>query len=93
VEGDHGLYRLPPGGGAAQAVGASSQLDDIVSDGKLLYATVVTSGEVLAIDAGTGDFRVLVTGIGSAQGLALLPDGRLAVADSGARVIGAVGRC
>ncbi|MFN2568794.1 MAG: hypothetical protein ABR564_04235, partial [Candidatus Dormibacteria bacterium] len=82
VEGPHGLLRVPATGGTAQPVGDLSQLDDIVTGSGLLYATQLVGGRVVAIDPGTGAHRTLVTGIGSAQGLALLPDGRLANADS-----------
>jgi len=93
VEGAHGLVRVPAAGGAAQPVGNLAQLDDVVSAGGLLYVTALSAGEVVAVDPGTGADAVLVTGIGSAQGLALLGDGRLAVADSSSGLIAVLDPC
>ena len=93
IEGSRGLARVPPAGGAWTAVGGLAQLDDLVTVGPLLYATLVDAGELVAIDPASGADRVLVTGIGSAQGLALLADGRLALADSTRRVIDVVSPC
>jgi sugar lactone lactonase YvrE len=94
VEGDHGLLRVPFAGGTAVPVGAGlAQLDDVVTVGVLLYATLLVAGEVVAIDPSTGAFRVLATGIAAAQGLALLAGGRLAVADSSTHVIATLASC
>ena len=95
VEGDRGLLRVPAGGGAATPVGGSdlTQLDDIASLGALLYATSLTTDDVVAIDPANGADRLLVTGGHSLQGLAVLPDGRLAVADSVSRLIATVAPC
>jgi hypothetical protein len=94
VEGDHGLLRVPLAGGAAVPVGAGlAQLDDVITVGALVYATLLVAGEVVAIDPSTGAFRVLATGIGAAQGLAPLAGGRLAVADSTTHVIATVPTC
>jgi hypothetical protein len=75
-----GLLRIA--GGRAEPVGTLVQADDVVSAGGLLYVTLIDSGEVVAVDPSTGSRRVLVTGIGAAQGLAVLGSGRLAIADS-----------
>jgi sugar lactone lactonase YvrE len=95
VEGSRGLLRVPAAGGRATAVGGSGlvQLDDVISVGSLLYATSLTTNDVVAIDPATGADRVLVTGGHSLQGLALLPDGRLALADSTSRVIATLAPC
>jgi sugar lactone lactonase YvrE len=94
VEGDQGLLRVPLAGGAAVPVGAGlAQLDDVVTVGPLLYATLLIAGEVVAIDPSNGAFRVLATGIAAAQGLALLATGRLAVADSTTHVIATLATC
>ena len=94
VEGTHGLWRVPPGGGVAVAVGSGlAQLDDVVSVGSLLYATLLLAGEVVAVDPASGAVRVLARGIGAPQGLALLAGGRLAVADSTTHVIATVATC
>lgn len=94
VEGDHGLLRVASAGGAGVPVGPGLvQLDDLVTVGPLIYATLLIAGEVVAIEPATGAFRVLATGIGAAQGLALLANGRLAVADSNTHVIATVPTC
>jgi sugar lactone lactonase YvrE len=94
VEGDRGLLRIPASGGAGVSVGAGlAQLDDVVTAGSLLYATLLVAGEVVAVDPVTGEHRVLASGIGAAQGLALLPDGRLAVADSNSHIIATLPAC
>lgn len=95
VEGSRGLFRVPASGGAAQPVGGLAQLDDVLSDGGLLYATALVAGEVVAIDPRTGADAVLVTGIGAdaAQGLAVLADGRIAVADSARGIIATLAPC
>lgn len=93
VEGPRGLLRVPAAGGAATPLGTLSQLDDVVIAGSLAYATQVVSGHLFAIDPATGASRILVTGIGSAQGLAALPDGRLAIADSRTGTIATIAPC
>ncbi len=95
VEADRGLLRVPPNGGPATAVGGSdlTQLDDIIVVGSLLYATSLSTNKVVAIDPATGADRVLVTGGHSLQGLALLPDGRVAVADSTSHLIATLAPC
>jgi diguanylate cyclase (GGDEF)-like protein len=94
VEGNRGLWRVPAGGGAAVPVGtALAQLDDVVTAGSLLYATLLIAHEVVAVDPATGASRVLVRGIGAPQGLALLAGGRLAVADSTTHVIATLPTC
>jgi sugar lactone lactonase YvrE len=94
VEGDRGLWRVPAGGGAAAPVGtALAQLDDVVTVGSLLYATLLVAGEVVAVDPATGASRVLVRGVSAPQGLALLAGGRLAVADSTTHVIATLPTC
>jgi hypothetical protein len=75
-----GLLRISEGRG--EPFGRIVQADDIVSAGGLLYVTLIGSGELVAVDPSTGSHRVLVNGIGAAQGLAVFADGRLAIADS-----------
>ncbi|HWF57285.1 MAG TPA: hypothetical protein VG520_02920 [Candidatus Dormibacteraeota bacterium] len=93
VEGTRGLWRLPAAGATAVAVGGLAQLDDLVTVGSLLYATLLLAGEVVAIDPASGASRVLARGIGAPQGLALLAGGRLAVADSNSHVIATLAAC
>jgi sugar lactone lactonase YvrE len=95
VEGSRGLLRVPAGGGAAMAVGGDhlTQLDDVVAVGSLLYATSLTTNDVVAVDPATGADHVLVTGGKSLQGLALLPDGRLALADSTSHLVATLTPC
>jgi hypothetical protein len=86
---------VPGGGGQASAVGGTevTQLDDLVAARGLLYATSLTTHDLIAIDTSSGATRVLVTGVASPQGLALLDTGQLAVTDSTSRVIATVTPC
>lgn len=69
-------------GGRTAPVGHLAQLDDVVLDGGLLYVTDLHDGSVHAVDPSTGADRTVATGFGQPQGLAVLPDGGIAVADS-----------
>lgn len=95
VEGARGLWRVAPQGGPATAIGGPqlADADDVVATGSLLYVTLLSAGEVAAVDPGTGADRILVTGAPSPQGLAVLANGTLVVADSARRVIAAVPEC
>jgi hypothetical protein len=77
-----GLLIVPPGGGAATRLGSVSDADDVVDAGGLLYVTLLGAEQVVAVDPVTGASMVLVTRVGAPQGLTVLRDGRLAVADS-----------
>jgi sugar lactone lactonase YvrE len=90
-EAARGLLRIENGVGVQ--VGAFAQADDVVTKNGLLYVTLIDAGQVVAVDPMTGGGRTLVTGIKAAQGLALLPDGRLAIADSTRGVIGLAPAC
>jgi streptogramin lyase len=92
-EGTTGLWRVPASGGSPMRVGSVSGLDDVVSSNGLLYGTAINAGTVLAIDPRTGESRTLVTSVQDAQGLAVLPDGRLALADSTRGIVVYVDRC
>jgi sugar lactone lactonase YvrE len=87
-----GLRRIGPDG-AVSTVGRLGDLDDVVTAGGLLYVTALGGRSVLAVDPATGGDRVLATGLGEPQGLAVLPDGRLAAADSTSGLIVAVDPC
>jgi sugar lactone lactonase YvrE len=91
AEAASGLLRIVAGGGAP--VGGIVQADDIVAADGWLYVTLIDSGQVVAVDASTGAHHVLVTGVGAAQGLALMRDGRLAIADSDRGVIAIARAC
>jgi sugar lactone lactonase YvrE len=86
-----GLLRIT--GGRGEPYGRIVQADDIVSTGGLLYVTLIGSGEVVAVDPLTGSHRAVVTGIGAAQGLAVLADGRVAIADSNRGTIAIAAAC
>ena len=88
-----GLVRVPPNGGAAKRVGTLSNLDEVISAGRLLYTTGAGDGTVRAVDPTTGVDRVLATGGHQLQGLAALPDGRLLVIDSPTHTISFVSPC
>jgi glucose/arabinose dehydrogenase len=77
AEGAAGLLRIT--GGRGEPVGRS--------------VTLIDGGEVVAVDPSTGAHRTLVTGIGAAQGLAVLTDGRLAIADSNKGTIAVAAAC
>jgi sugar lactone lactonase YvrE len=82
-EGATGLWRIPRDGGRPVAVGHERDLDEVISEGRLLYVTDLGAGTVRAIDPTTGAARVLVSGDGSPQGLALAAGGhRLVLTDS-----------
>jgi sugar lactone lactonase YvrE len=94
AEETRGLLRVAATGGSASAIAGVEQADDVVSAGGLLYLTLIRAGEVLALDPTRPSSRwVLVSGIGSVQGLAVLADGRLAVADSNTGTIRAIQAC
>lgn len=76
-----GLLRVGAGG-VVSTVGSLRQLDDVVVRHGLAYVTDLAAGSVHAVDPSTGADRTIVTGMGQPQGLTMLVDGRLAVADS-----------
>jgi sugar lactone lactonase YvrE len=90
-EAARGLLRIENGAGVE--VDAIAQADDVVGANGLLYVTLIDAGEVLALDPGTESAKVLVTGIRAAQGLTVLRDGRLAIADSNRGVIALARAC
>jgi sugar lactone lactonase YvrE len=59
----------------------------------LLYVTDLRGLSVHAVDPATGADKVIATGFGEPQGLVVLPDGRLAVADSPRGVVVALAPC
>lgn len=88
-----GLLRVPLDGGNATPVGSLAQLDDVVARHGLLYVTDLAARAVRAVDPATGAQRVIASGFGQPQGLAVLPDGRLAVADEDAGRVEALPAC
>jgi len=91
AEAARGLLRIESG--RAVQVGAFAQADDVVSANGLLYVTLIDAGEVIAVDPSTGSGRTLVTGIGAAQGLTVIRDGRGAIADSNRGTIALARAC
>ena len=91
AEAGRGLLKIDAGEGAQ--LGDYSQADDVVTRNGLLYVTLIDAGQVVAVDPMTGGGRTLVTGIKAAQGLTVLPDGRLAIADSTRGVIALTPGC
>ncbi|HEX6492540.1 MAG TPA: hypothetical protein VF112_03455 [Candidatus Dormibacteraeota bacterium] len=92
AEASPGLLRVDPGGGV-HPVGRLGDLDDVVQSGGLLYVTALGGHSVLAVDPAGGGDRTLATGLGEPQGLAVLPDGRLAAADSTSGLVVAIDPC
>ena len=82
AEDANGLVRIPARGGTGSPVPGVSDADDIVMSGPLAYVTSLGSHQLLAVDLTTLRTRVLVSAIGSPQGLAQLPDGKLVLTDS-----------
>ena len=93
AENPTGLWHVPIAGGSKTALGASSDADDVVADGGLLYVTLLGAQQVLAVDPSTGASAVLVNGIAAPQGLTVLPGGRIAVADSTTGTIATLAAC
>ena len=77
-----GLVRIPARGGTQSPVPGVSDADDVVMSGPLAYVTSLGSHQLLAVDLTTLRTRVLVSAVGSPQGLAQLPDGKLVLTDS-----------
>jgi streptogramin lyase len=90
-EAPRGLLHLV--NGTVTPVGHLVQLDDVVLDAGLLYATDLRSHSVHAIDPGSGADRVIASGFGEPQGLAVLGDGALAIADSPRGVVQRIPAC
>jgi streptogramin lyase len=93
AEAPRGLQHVPAGGGTATSVGHLAQLDDVILHAGLLYATDLRGRSVHAIDPASGADRVIANGFSEPQGLVVLPDGRLAVADSPQHVVVALPPC
>jgi streptogramin lyase len=93
AEAPGGLLHVPAGGGRATPVGHLAQLDDVLLLDGLLYVTDLRGLSVHAVDPATGADRVIAAGFGEPQGLVVLPDGRLAVADSPRGVVVALTPC
>ncbi len=91
AESDPGLVEVA--GGATQAVGSLTDLDEAIPDEGLVYVTDLGTDEVLAVDPTSGASRVLVTASPSPQGLAGLPDGSLLLVDSTREVIVSLPPC
>ena len=88
-----GLVRIPARGGAGSPVPGVSDADDVVMSGPLAYVTSLGGHQLLAVDLSTLRTRVLVSPVGSPQGLAQLPDGKLVLTDSTTGTIVTVPGC
>lgn len=91
AEAARGLQRIVSGRGVP--IGRIAQADDVITANGLLYVTLIDAGQMVAVDPASGVQHVLVTGIGAPQGLALMRDGRLAIADSNRGVIALARAC
>ncbi|HZS15957.1 MAG TPA: hypothetical protein VFC09_15295 [Candidatus Dormibacteraeota bacterium] len=92
AEAPRGLLVLS-GPGPARPRGDLAQLDDVVLTGGLLYATDLRNGSLDAVDPATGAERTIATGFGEPQGLAVLDDGGLAVADEKRGLVQRIAPC
>jgi len=90
AEAPHGLVQIDAG---VRMLGNLAQLDDIVELHGLLYVTDLRNHSVHAVDPRSGADRVIATGLEQPQGLAVLQDGGLAVADSTRGVVQRVAPC
>lgn len=93
AENASGLYRVPAGGGAATPFGGVVQGDDVVASGPLVYVTSLSTHQLIAVNTGTGQSRVLVDADPQPQGLAQLPDGDLILSDSSSGIVARVHGC
>jgi streptogramin lyase len=91
AESNPGLVEVA--GGATQAVGSLTDLDEAIPDDGLVYVTDLGTDEVLAVDPTSGASHVLVTVSPSPQGLVALPDGSLLLVDSTREVIVILSPC
>jgi sugar lactone lactonase YvrE len=91
-EAPRGLFRVDRNG-TVNVVGNLVQLDDVVLLGGLIYATDLRNNTVHAVDPATGADRTIASGFGQPQGLTVLPDGGLAVADPNRSVVQRIPPC
>lgn len=93
VENEPGLYRVDSSGAHAITGVRMPSLDDIVVRHGLVYVTDLADASLIAIDPTSGATRVLVSGVSSPQGLALLSDGSLLLVDSTTLTLAEVPSC
>jgi sugar lactone lactonase YvrE len=84
VSGDHGKDRKTVAGDLAGNIGL------VMADDKSVYVTEAYAGQVTRINLADGAKTVVVKGLKMPEGLALAPDGRLIVAEVGAKRVIAV---
>lgn len=87
------LLSMPSSGGASKPYGLSLHLSAVVVIGHLVYFTAPPSKRVYAFNPVTGHTAVLVTAIPNPEGLAVLGDGRLVVADTSTGTLAAFHAC
>ena len=91
--GSAGLLALPATGGTAKPYQGLSGLASVVVKGLLIYVSAPAKHAVIAFNPATGHMLTLVSNIDNPQGIALLGDGRLIVADSTTGTLAAFPSC
>jgi streptogramin lyase len=76
------ILSVPPGGGTVTKYAKPPGLLGLAVKDLLIYVTEPSSHSVIALNPATGHTYTLITGVGRPDGLALLSDGQLLVADS-----------
>ncbi len=92
AESSPGLVRITPTG-TRQALGSSTNLDEVLYLNGLLYVADLAGHAVTAVDPSTGHAAVLVRGIDAPQGLTATLAGQLVVVDSTAHLVSQLPAC
>jgi hypothetical protein len=77
-----GLLSVPLGGGIATKHPQVSGLLGVAVKDLLIYVTMPSKHQVIAFNPATGHTYALITGVNHPQGIALLSDGQLLIADA-----------
>ncbi len=78
----NGILSVPIGGGVAKKYPEVAGLLGVAVKDLLLYVTMPSKHQVIALNPATGHTYALITGIDHPQGIALLSDGQLLIADA-----------
>jgi hypothetical protein len=78
----NGILTIPVGGGATKKFPEVSGLLGLAVKDLLIYVTMPSKHEVIAVNPATGHTYALITGVDHPQGIALLSDGQLLIADA-----------